>query len=66
MNCELLNQVTNQVSELRFMAEITADLADQLRGDPYTEGCFTIDKGTGNQLNFCTNATLDNRTAIAA
>jgi hypothetical protein len=53
-----LNDVDSPLQDLKYMAEIAAELSDNLDSNEARPGFFEIDLSQGNRLAFCCNDIL--------
>ena len=53
-----LNDVDGPLQDLKYMAEIAAELSDNLDSNEARPGFFEIDLSQGNRLAFCCNDIL--------
>ena len=53
-----LNDVDGPLQDLKYMAEIAAELSDNLDASQARDGFFEIDLSQGNRLAFCCNDIL--------
>jgi hypothetical protein len=53
-----LNDIDGPLQDIKYMAEVAAELADKLSGEGAQVGFFQIQVDQGNRLGFCCNDVL--------